>query len=62
MKSLQAKFMKKSKLKTDLELNNFLKSLLKSSLGHETCEIKIENGAHSPIGKLITKLCTKKKP
>lgn len=35
--------------------------MLKQSLDQESCEIKIENGAHGTIGKLISKLCVKKK-
>ena len=33
---------------------------MKSASASDTCEVKIENGAHSSIGKLITRLCKKR--
>lgn len=43
------------------EVKNFLKKLLKQSLDQETCHFNIENGAHSVIGLLISRLCRKKR-
>lgn len=42
----------------DLELKEFIVDILKSLLSNESCEVKIPNGAHSTIGKIITKLCS----
>lgn len=42
-----------------MDLKEFIRSLIKTSIGHSSCEIKITNGAHSTVGKIITKLCTK---
>lgn len=41
----------------DDEVKEFLKQILKSASSHLIYEVKIPNGAHSTIGKLITKLC-----
>ncbi len=42
------------------EVKEFLKNLLKNSSSNEICEVKIPDGAHGTIGKLITKICKKK--
>jgi hypothetical protein len=33
---------------------------MKAASTSDTCEVKIENGAHSTMGKLITRLCKKR--
>jgi Rab3 GTPase-activating protein catalytic subunit len=61
--SLDSKFMKvcTSKAETE-EMNEFVKRILKP-LGSfsEVCHVKIENGAHSLIGKLVAKMWQQKK-
>jgi hypothetical protein len=41
----------------DEELKRFLQSIVKVLAHCESCELKIDNGAHSAVGKIITKLC-----
>lgn len=43
------------------EVKTFVKKLLQMSLDQDTCHFNIENGAHSVIGLLISRLCRKKK-
>ncbi|CAF0883999.1 unnamed protein product [Brachionus calyciflorus] len=64
MKSINAKFMnKKARISSDEEpeVKQFVKKLLKHSLDQESCELKIENGAHGTIGKLLSRLCVRNK-
>lgn len=40
-------------------MSQVLKNIIKLSMGHDSCVVKIENGAHSLVGKLIAKLCSR---
>jgi hypothetical protein len=42
------------------ETNEFLKSIIQQANGHDYCQVKIFNGAHSTLGKLLTKLCNRR--
>ena len=63
MNSLKAKFLVKKIAfkKNDPEVIEFLKSVIRSISTSDNFEIRIENGAHSKIGKLITKVCYREK-